>query len=181
MLFLGACLFAQFGFAQNVGINPTGASPDNSAILDIVSPDKGLLIPRMDSTTRKAIASPAHGLMVFDSTFNSLWYHDGAAWVNAGTLKELKDVDGDTRITVEQSPDEDKIRFTLKGNEQWTMDSIRLQNSNSNLIIGQNAMDSIVLAGFNVALGRNAMRNTTGGSNNVAIGESAPRHQYNRW
>ncbi len=65
---------------QNVGINTTGSLPDSSAVLDIASTDKGLLIPRMDSTARMAIINPAHGLMVFDSTYNSLYFHDGNSW-----------------------------------------------------------------------------------------------------
>ena len=47
------------GVAQNIGINNTGTAPDNSAMLDISSNNKGLLIPRMDSTARKAINNPA--------------------------------------------------------------------------------------------------------------------------
>ncbi len=66
--------------AQNVGINTSGAAPDNSAILDITSTDKGLLIPRMDSTSRKNIVAPAVGLMVFDSTFNSFYFYNGSGW-----------------------------------------------------------------------------------------------------
>ncbi len=66
--------------AQNIGINTTGNMPDSSAMLDIAATDKGLLIPRMDSTSRMAIANPAHGLMVFDSTYNSFYFYDGASW-----------------------------------------------------------------------------------------------------
>ena len=65
-------------FLGKVGIGTT--TPDYSAALDIVSTTKGLLIPRMDSTARKAISDPAIGLMVFDSTTNSFWFHSGAAW-----------------------------------------------------------------------------------------------------
>ena len=70
--------------AQNVGINSTGTTPHNSAMLDITSTNKGLLIPRMDSTSRKNIMTPAEGLMVFDSTYNSFWYHDGTTWTRIG-------------------------------------------------------------------------------------------------
>ncbi|HBG69500.1 MAG: hypothetical protein A2W93_01190 [Bacteroidetes bacterium GWF2_43_63] len=52
---------------NNVGINPTGALPDPSAALDIVAADKGLLIPRMNAAQRLAIASPANGLLVYDT------------------------------------------------------------------------------------------------------------------
>ncbi len=74
-------LFAMDGLAQQVGIHPSaGTSSHSSAILDISASDKGILIPRMDSTARKNIAGPAKGLMVFDSTYNSFWYYDGTAW-----------------------------------------------------------------------------------------------------
>ncbi len=65
------------GMAQTEGIsiNATGNNPDASAMLDIQSPDKGLLIPRMDSSSRQAILNPAEGLMVYDSTTQSFWYH----------------------------------------------------------------------------------------------------------
>ncbi len=66
--------------AQNIGINTTGANPDASAMLDIVSTDKGLLIPRMTSGQRTSIGSPAEGLMVYDTTTDSFWYFDGS-WI----------------------------------------------------------------------------------------------------
>ncbi|MGE5520452.1 MAG: hypothetical protein ACM3VS_11040, partial [Candidatus Dadabacteria bacterium] len=44
--------------AQNVGINADGSTPDNSAMLDVKSNTKGLLIPRMLQSERNAIVSP---------------------------------------------------------------------------------------------------------------------------
>lgn len=70
-----------FSFAQNsVGIGTS--SPNNSAALDISSTTKGLLIPRMNSVQRTAIASPATGLLVFDTDTKTIWTYDGAAWKN---------------------------------------------------------------------------------------------------
>jgi hypothetical protein len=52
--------------AQNgVGINPTGAAADPSAVLDASSTTQGFLPPRMTATQRDAIANPATGLVVF--------------------------------------------------------------------------------------------------------------------
>jgi hypothetical protein len=57
-------LVASLGQAQ-VGIGTT--SPDASAILDLSSTSKGILIPRMTSEERNAIASPTEGLLIFNS------------------------------------------------------------------------------------------------------------------
>ncbi|MEM9886568.1 MAG: tail fiber protein [Bacteroidota bacterium] len=66
-----------------VAVNETGDAPDSSAMLDVSSTDRGLLIPRLDSTARKNIASPANGLMVYDSTTNTFWYYKDA-WQEIG-------------------------------------------------------------------------------------------------
>lgn len=42
-------------------------TPNSSSALDIVSTDKGLLLPRMTSTQKDAIVNPAHGLLVYDT------------------------------------------------------------------------------------------------------------------
>ena len=67
-------------------------SPNSSAILDVSSTSKGVLIPRMTSTQRNAIDSPANGLQVFDNTTNSLWYFDGTSWVNSVAVSSYGDI-----------------------------------------------------------------------------------------
>jgi len=61
-----------------VGIGDT--LPDKSAVLDITATDKGILIPRMTSVQRNAIANPAKGLMVFDNDSSYFFYFDGKTW-----------------------------------------------------------------------------------------------------
>ena len=83
--------------ALNIGINATGAIPDGSAMLDITSIDKGILIPRMTTGQRTGIVSPATGLMVYDNTTSSFWYFDGAIWTNtANDGNGIYDGDGTT-------------------------------------------------------------------------------------
>ena len=74
-------LFSQTLFAQGVAINEDNTDPDPTAILDVKSIDKGMLVPRMSSIQRTAIAAPATGLLVFDLTTNGFWYFDGTVWV----------------------------------------------------------------------------------------------------
>jgi len=69
--------------AQNVVVSDDdGYTADNSAMLDVKSTTKGLLIPRVTSAQRVAISSPATGLLVFDSTEKAFYYYDGTLWVN---------------------------------------------------------------------------------------------------
>lgn len=64
------------GVAQSVGIGTN--APDSSAILDLNSTNKGVLVPRMTATQRKSIAQPARGLLVYQTDSASGFYvNDG--------------------------------------------------------------------------------------------------------
>lgn len=76
-LLLLVIIFPSMLFAQSVSINTDGAQPDNTAILDIKSNSKGLLIPRLTTAERTGIVSPAIGLMVFDTDTYSNWIFRG--------------------------------------------------------------------------------------------------------
>src|SRR4030095_3023267 len=69
--------------AQSVAVNTTGTQADASAMLDIASTSKGFLAPRMTTTQRTGIVSPANGLMVFDTDTKSYWYYANA-WKEVG-------------------------------------------------------------------------------------------------
>jgi hypothetical protein len=61
---------SQISFAQNIGINPTGALPNNSAMLDVSSTNKGVLYPNINLTNNTdavTIPLPATGLMVWNT------------------------------------------------------------------------------------------------------------------
>lgn len=78
--------FAPKAFSQ-VAINNNAADPDASAMLDISSTEKGILIPRMTTTQRTNLSNPAEGLLVFDTETNSFWYYnsDDTLWVELGS------------------------------------------------------------------------------------------------
>lgn len=74
-------------FAQ-VGINTE--NPHESAMLDVESTQKGVLMPRMTSQQRMAIQNPADGLLVFDTT-ESRFYHfstKAGAWEKMNTQSD---------------------------------------------------------------------------------------------
>ena len=69
-------------FAQ-VGIGTT--TPDSSSILEMSSTTQGVLTPRMTQTNRDAIASPATGLLIYQTDNTpGFYYFNGTAWVPFG-------------------------------------------------------------------------------------------------
>jgi hypothetical protein len=79
--------------AQNIGINSTGVAPAASAMLDISSTDKGLLIPRVALTAANSaspVTSPETSLLVYntatagtapDNVVPGYYYWNGTAWI----------------------------------------------------------------------------------------------------
>jgi hypothetical protein len=66
-----------------VGIGTT--TPDNSSALDISSTNKGLLVPRLTTSERDLIVSPAAGLMIFNTTINDCQINIGTPSVPSWT------------------------------------------------------------------------------------------------
>jgi hypothetical protein len=56
------------------------AVSDASALVQINSTTRGFLPPRMTTTQKNAIASPASGLVLYDSTTNKLQCYNGSTW-----------------------------------------------------------------------------------------------------
>jgi nitrogen fixation protein len=69
---------------DNVGSVGIGGitSVNASAILQIDSTTKGFLPPRMTTTQKNAIATPAAGLMVYDTTLNLISVYNGTMWIS---------------------------------------------------------------------------------------------------
>lgn len=79
ILFSLSLISCSFLFSQvKIGDNPN--SIDASAILEIESTDKGLLMPRLTTLQRDAVASPATGLMLFNTDLGCLQIYNGAFW-----------------------------------------------------------------------------------------------------
>jgi hypothetical protein len=81
------------GTNRNIYLNPSNtgtvsvnnATPSISALLDLASTTKGFLPPRMTTTQKNAIATPATGLVVYDTTLNALCTFDSTIWVTLGS------------------------------------------------------------------------------------------------
>lgn len=71
-----------FNFLVPIGVGTS--TPNASALLDLTSTTRGLLIPRMITTQRNAISSPATGLEIFNTTTGQFEFYNGSAWVAVG-------------------------------------------------------------------------------------------------
>jgi streptogramin lyase len=70
-------------FAQ-IGVNASNTPPNTSAMLDVSSTTKGVLIPRMTTAQKNAIPSKSESLMVYDTDVKQFSYWTGTTWVNFG-------------------------------------------------------------------------------------------------
>ncbi len=155
---------------------------DSSAMLDVQSTDKGVLVPRMTTAQKNLISNPAIGLLVFDLTTESFWFYETSGWIElvSGNLSTLSDEDNDTKIQVEESPDEDLIRFDVSGTEFGFIDgqTFHITALGENVYVGENAGDGPGTGEQNTVIGTNAAESGLTGYDNVAIGyESMNSHE----
>lgn len=61
-------------------------TPDASALLHVSSTTQGVLITRGTTTQINAIASPANGLMVYNTTLNKLCVYENGTWKQVTTI-----------------------------------------------------------------------------------------------
>jgi hypothetical protein len=178
-----------------VGIGTT--TPDKSAILDLSSNEKGLLLPRMSLQERTEIKSPARGLMLYQTNFMSgLYIYDGKTWISIGST-EVKLTTNDNSVwgTLGNAglnsadhfigtTDQTSIVFKVNNQKSGLIDSERGnlflgfrtgQNSTAfnSVALGALAMQKANTSGNNIAIGFQSMFQNESGGNNIAIGSGS--------
>ena len=156
--------------AQNVGIGTT--TPDNSAILDIKSSTKGLLIPRMSSAAVAAIPNPAKGLLVLDTVNNQLLVNMGSPAVpnwqtivasSGWSLSGNAGIDSATNFigTLNAKP------FIIRVNN---VRSGYVDTITNNTSFGFRTLDSSTTGTANTAIGFKSLSGNKTGENNTDLG-----------
>lgn len=173
-------MFAAFADtnAQSVAINTTGAAANTSAILDISSTSKGVLVPRMTKAQKNAIATPAAGLLIYQGAPDSIGFHyyNGIQWVwlnpspAAGNDWSITgNVGTDTAVNFIGTTDNMPLAFRVN-NEN----SGRIENTitSANTFLGFRS-GRFTTGNFNTALGNRTLASNTSGNSNAAIGAFA--------
>ena len=86
-----------------------------------ISATDALRLP--SGTTGQRTGSPANGDIRYNSTLSTIEGYSNSVWANLASGDTLKDADEDTKIQVEESSDEDKIRFDIAGTEKIVVDA----------------------------------------------------------
>ena len=75
-------LVSRHCYSQSASINNNAAAADSSAMLDVSSTTKGMLIPRMTAQQKNAISNPATGLLVYQTDGeNGFYFYNGSNWL----------------------------------------------------------------------------------------------------
>ncbi len=167
------------GLQAQVGIGTV--TPDDSAILDIASTDKGILIPRMTLSQRNLIGSPVNGLLIFQTDNTpGFYYYNGAIWASiatAGGVQEINDLsDAKTATRSVYLGDGSGISDTSGDKQNTAVGHDALNDSNAgiqNVAIGESTMLDNTTGERNTVVGQSAMRNNATGSYNTVLGEDA--------
>lgn len=190
--FIALIIYAAVGLkAQNIfpssgsaGIGTT--TPNASALLDMVSTSKGLLIPRMTQAQRNAIITPATALMIYQTNgTKGFYYFNGTKWLAIGNdaNKTLSNLTSPTAINVSLLPGSPNINDLGSLSKPWkslytgsdvNLNGITVGKGNNNIqtntTVGYNTL-SVNTTGFeNTALGVSALNKNTTGTFNTAIG-----------
>jgi hypothetical protein len=206
-LLIGSSNNAPFLIATNnlrrITITQTGsmaignANPNTSAQLDIQGTAGGLLIPRLTTAQRNAVATPANGLMIYNTTTNSLnYFKTGDGWTELGgdggpnnAWLTTGNFDAPTNPilgTYNQSPLRlvvagqhsgllwyDAEANTFAGYASGVPNQTGNNNNKANTGFGTSTLTGLSTGDRNTAVGTEAGFSTSTGSRNVYMGRQA--------
>ena len=152
-------------------------APNSSSILELLSNDKGMLIPRMTTEQRNLILNPAVGLLIYNTSTSSFDFFD-INWRDYGTYEKYYSTNGIGDIAIKSNTDvkvSDMSITSIKGKYSVTFDS---QFTNNIMIISANTVT--LLGDFELAYNQLQELQVTNSSRiNFGGGETIGPGKYN--
>lgn len=130
-LFLAFTLQSQsVDFELPITVKANGNPADPSAMMDIESSGKGVLIPRLTTAQRNAIVNPATGLILYDTDTNVFMYYNSTSWTPLLATSATVQGAGDMTVT------ENAGIFTVTYNDpdKDNTNEVQFISKNANLI-----------------------------------------------
>jgi len=156
-------------FGQGLGLN--NPTPDASSILDLTATNRGLLVPRMTTSQKTSITSPATGLLVFDTDLGDFHFYDGTGWIPVGSTAANWTKSGNY---VYNTTDSIGIGTAAPGAELHIVGRIWQTGTGQSVFLGEEAgANDDLTSNQNVFVGYQAGNSTTNGILNTAIGYQA--------
>jgi hypothetical protein len=187
-LFLMLAFSTQRAFSQGVAVSSSNASPDPSAMFDVQSGDKGLLIPRVALTGTSDVATipaPATSLLIYNTNTSGnvtpgFYYWSGSSWKRlaiGGVQVDGWNLTGNSGTNPDfnciGTNDNQPLRFRVDGHIAGSIESF----GSKNLSFGYDAGSGLFSgAGTgNTLVGFDAGSSTSSGSSNSIFGATAGR------
>ena len=178
---------AQQAASQTGSVGIGTNSPASSAILDVSSSNKGVLIPRMFQSQRDAISSPVPGLLIYQTDGTTgFYYYSPTGWqllgsnAGSGANRSLSNLDNATAVNTHLLP---------AGSGMWTLGStasgwrdlyitsnIHFQGNRTigvygnNIFFGTLAGNPAITGSENTGGGYTTLKNLIGGNWNTGLG-----------
>jgi len=166
------------------------SSPAASAQLDITSTSKGVLVPRVTTAQMNAIASPATGLLVYNTAASAFAYRTASGWVfltgntiagagwstlgNSGTNPASNFIGTTDNQPMVVRQNNQRAGLLAGLNTSWGVLALNTENTGTfNSAFGGGALGSNTTGLSNPAIGTSALLNNTQGNSNTAFGASA--------
>ncbi|MGB0430130.1 MAG: hypothetical protein ACPGLV_06615, partial [Bacteroidia bacterium] len=150
--------------------NTTGSQSNSISMTGSPKPGQVIYILNVDDNPASfgghAIAAGYYAQLIW---YNGSWEIPNST---SSTFTFVQDTDGDTKVQVEESNDEDKIRLDIGGTERLVITNKGLvPNYNNNVVIGLAAGSSNTNGDRNVWIGEYAGEDNTSGDGNTFIGD----------
>jgi len=156
-------------FRINAGTNNVGigvASPNASAIFDVVSTTQGLGLPSMTTTQQNAIATPRAGLEIYNSSLTTPQFYNGSVWTGAWNKRGNSGTDAANDFIGTT----DNVDVVFK---RQNITSGWLNSGIANTSFGVGSLPTTATGGSNTAFGANSLSGVTTGTFNIAVGRLA--------